>query len=52
MACCSANSHPSSNIADMSGTAPGKRCPTCRAEGKESWVFSGRNCPICATYVP
>ncbi|KAI0096783.1 hypothetical protein GGR51DRAFT_566964 [Nemania sp. FL0031] len=38
-------------LVDMSGTAPGKRCPTCRAAGKEVWVFAGRSCPYCATYV-
>uniref|UniRef100_UPI0030E1C716 cytochrome c oxidase subunit 1 n=1 Tax=Dematophora necatrix TaxID=2751867 RepID=UPI0030E1C716 len=34
-----------------SGTAPGKRCPTCREAGREVWVFAGRSCPICGTYV-
>ncbi|KAI1434835.1 hypothetical protein GGR50DRAFT_379087, partial [Xylaria sp. CBS 124048] len=36
---------------DMSGTAPGKRCPRCREGGQEIWVFSGRSCPVCSTYV-
>ncbi|KAI3325577.1 hypothetical protein HD806DRAFT_533240 [Xylariaceae sp. AK1471] len=35
-----------------SGKAPGKRCPTCTAAGRETWVFAGRSCPIDATYVP
>ncbi|KAI1121658.1 hypothetical protein F5Y10DRAFT_96567 [Nemania abortiva] len=34
-----------------SSKAPGKRCPTCREAGREVWVFAGRSCPICATYV-
>ena len=33
------------------GKAPGKRCPTCQAAGREVWVFAGRSCYICATYV-
>ncbi|KAI0397732.1 hypothetical protein F5Y17DRAFT_454882 [Xylariaceae sp. FL0594] len=32
-------------------TVPGKRCPTCLAAGKEVWVFAGRSCHVCATYV-
>ncbi|KAI0975785.1 hypothetical protein F4678DRAFT_418501 [Xylaria arbuscula] len=31
--------------------APGKRCPNCREAGRETWVFCGRSCPICATFV-
>ncbi|KAI2605154.1 uncharacterized protein GGS25DRAFT_418125 [Hypoxylon fragiforme] len=42
--------HPSP-IIDMSGTAPGKRCPTCEGKGKEVWVLPGRDCPYCGTYV-
>ena len=33
-------------------SAPGKRCPTCEEAGRETWVFAGRSCPICATYIP
>ncbi|KAI8966075.1 hypothetical protein F5Y11DRAFT_343766 [Daldinia sp. FL1419] len=36
---------------DMSGTAPGKRCPTCQSKGQEVWVLPGRDCPYCGTYV-
>lgn len=39
------------NNSSWGGTAPGKRCPTCREAGREVWVFAGRSCPICATYV-
>ncbi|KAI3326997.1 hypothetical protein HD806DRAFT_379514 [Xylariaceae sp. AK1471] len=47
-----AGSNQASPLVDMSGTAPGKRCPTCQHAGRETWVFAGRSCPICATYVP
>ncbi|KAI0874549.1 hypothetical protein GGS24DRAFT_336890 [Hypoxylon argillaceum] len=45
--------HPSTIIEPSltSSKAPGKRCPTCRAAGREVWVFAGRSCPVCATYV-
>ncbi|KAI1803893.1 hypothetical protein F4811DRAFT_553412 [Daldinia bambusicola] len=38
-------------LVDMSGTAPGKRCPTCQGKGQEVWVLPGRDCPYCGTYV-
>ncbi|KAI1351261.1 hypothetical protein F5Y01DRAFT_283225 [Xylaria sp. FL0043] len=50
-ASCKSGSHITSPLVDMSGAAPGKRCPTCREAGRETWVFAGRSCPICATYV-
>lgn len=40
-----------SEAINYSGTAPGKRCPTCKEDGVETWVFPGRSCPICATYI-
>ncbi|KAI1379782.1 hypothetical protein F4677DRAFT_441977 [Hypoxylon crocopeplum] len=40
-----------SPVVDMSGTAPGKRCPTCQGKGQEVWVLPGRDCPYCGTYV-
>ncbi|KAI0405919.1 hypothetical protein F4802DRAFT_559894 [Xylaria palmicola] len=49
---CKSGSQHSSPIVDMSGIPPGKRCPTCQAAGRETWVFAGRSCHICATYVP
>ncbi|KAI2617174.1 hypothetical protein GGR54DRAFT_217202 [Hypoxylon sp. NC1633] len=39
------------SLVDMSGTAPGKRCPTCEAKGQEVWVLPGRDCGYCGTYV-
>ncbi|KAI1156279.1 hypothetical protein F4825DRAFT_404670 [Nemania diffusa] len=48
---CSSESNHACPLVNMSGTAPGKRCPTCRAAGREVWVFAGRSCPVCATYV-
>ncbi|KAI1335319.1 hypothetical protein F5Y15DRAFT_398216 [Xylariaceae sp. FL0016] len=38
---------------DMAGfrLAPGKRCPTCCANGTEVWVLPGRCCGYCGTYV-
>ncbi|KAI1479780.1 hypothetical protein F4774DRAFT_117784 [Daldinia eschscholtzii] len=42
------HAHP---LVDMSGTAPGKRCPTCQGKGQEVWVLPGRDCPYCGTYV-
>jgi hypothetical protein len=41
-----------SELINHSGRAPGKRCPTCKAAGREVWVFAGRSCPVCLTYVP
>ncbi|KAI0172523.1 hypothetical protein GGR52DRAFT_572356 [Hypoxylon sp. FL1284] len=38
-------------MVDMSGTAPGKRCPTCQGKGQEVWVLPGRDCPYCGTPV-
>ncbi|KAI1392383.1 uncharacterized protein F4822DRAFT_425592 [Hypoxylon trugodes] len=40
-----------SPLVDTSGTAPGKRCPTCQSKGTEVWVLPGRDCPYCGTYV-
>lgn len=39
------------DLINFSGIAPGKRCPNCTKDGVETWVFSGRSCHICATYV-
>jgi len=33
------------NFLPMSGV----RCPTCAANGQESWVIPGKNCPVCGT---
>ncbi|KAI1210055.1 uncharacterized protein F4807DRAFT_459888 [Annulohypoxylon truncatum] len=35
----------------LTGKPPGKRCPTCRAKGYEVWVFSGKDCGYCGTYI-
>ncbi|KAI2467331.1 hypothetical protein F4781DRAFT_433466 [Annulohypoxylon bovei var. microspora] len=35
----------------MTGKAPGKRCLYCRSRGLEQWVFSGRDCGLCGTYM-
>ncbi|KAI0116628.1 hypothetical protein F4776DRAFT_281045 [Hypoxylon sp. NC0597] len=45
------STHSSSQVDPMSGTAPGKRCPTCQGKGQEVWVLPGRDCPYCGTYV-
>ncbi|KAL1975154.1 hypothetical protein VTN31DRAFT_3546 [Thermomyces dupontii] len=28
---------------------PGVRCPTCEAQGIETWVIQGQNCHVCGT---
>ncbi|OTA97612.1 hypothetical protein M434DRAFT_391807 [Hypoxylon sp. CO27-5] len=45
------STHSSPLVDPMSGTAPGKRCPTCQGKGQEVWVLPGRDCPYCGTYV-
>ena len=35
--------------ADIYNMVPGVRCPTCAANGEESIVIRGRNCPRCGT---
>ncbi|KAI0837384.1 hypothetical protein F5Y06DRAFT_297712 [Hypoxylon sp. FL0890] len=32
-------------------TSPAVFCPTCKAKGQEVWVFPGRDCPYCGTYI-
>ncbi|KAI1766274.1 hypothetical protein GGR53DRAFT_464510 [Hypoxylon sp. FL1150] len=49
--CSHSESEHASSLVDMSGTAPGKRCPTCQGKGQEVWVLPGRDCPYCGTYV-
>ncbi|KAI1500666.1 hypothetical protein F5X99DRAFT_385612 [Biscogniauxia marginata] len=46
-----ASSHCCPPVDMSSGTAPGKRCPTCQANGSEVWVLPGRCCGYCGTYV-
>ncbi|KAI5925749.1 hypothetical protein F4810DRAFT_708263 [Camillea tinctor] len=46
-----ATSHSCELVNMSSGTAPGKRCPTCQANGSEVWVLPGRCCGYCGTYV-
>jgi hypothetical protein len=40
------------SIHSATGFIPCGRCPTCEAAGREVWIFRGRSCYICATYVP
>ncbi|CAK4032829.1 Hypothetical predicted protein [Lecanosticta acicola] len=30
---------------------PGRRCPSCLAQGKTQWVIPGKRCPKCGTEV-